>query len=781
MANESDPLSRLQVLDRLEVGPVQVGPDRIVAPYQLTTSSSSSTTELVFRYEEPVFDPDDEAHINMASMIAAQVALNYGLFCGEIVFHGPLDPIDERFLEEMAQNTAREIYVNKILGPNVFLTEEIQGLPPLRRSSYLQSRLVFPDGTEAIQSNWNAGDDRVAVLSSGGKDSLLSYGLLGDCGLEPHAIFINESGRHWYSALKAYRHLRSTRPQTTARVWTTADRVFAWMLRQLPFVRPDFHRVRADIYPIRLWTVAVFLFGALPILQRRGIGRLVIGNEYDTTREARHKGIRHYAGLYDQSRFFDVALSRYYQRKGWDLSQFSILRPLSEILVEKILASRYPDLHAVQVSCHAAHLQGDLVLPCGRCEKCRRIVGILVALDEDPSRCGYTEDQIERCLKEAWTKGFHQGAEDAEHLSWLLFGTGGEGRIHAPPIRTRPHEEVQRLRFHRRRSPMDSVPTRLRRPIYSIMLEYAKGAVRRSGRLWVPFDLMRDAALDRPYRFERRSEPKEADPLNRAQVDWTESGILLGEMNWPQAESRLQRSDTALLPVGALEQHGPHLPLDLDAWDADYLCRQVAERCGDPKPLVLPLIPYGVSYQHDDFPGTLSVRPETLASLIYEIGMSAARNGITKLVIVNGHGGNLPALKLAAQEINRDAHIFTSVDTGETSDVDVAAIADTDADLHAGEIETSTTLATRPHLVHMESALSCVPRFSSEYLDFTSTRSVEWFAHTERISPSGVLGDPTIASREKGERIWEIMIQNLVEFVEGIRKMTLDEIHDRRL
>ena len=137
--------------------------------------------------------------------------------------------------------------------------------------------------------------------------------------------------------------------------------------------------MRADIYPIRLWTVAVFLFGALPLMRKRGIDRLVIGDEFDTSTRVRHKGITHYDGLYDQSRWFDNAMSRYFRRKSWGVAQFSLLRPLSELLIEKILVERYPELLRLQLSCHAAHADGDEVLPCGRCEKCRRIAGMLLA------------------------------------------------------------------------------------------------------------------------------------------------------------------------------------------------------------------------------------------------------------------------------------------------------------------------------------------------------------------------------------------------------------------
>ncbi len=259
----------------------------------------------------------------------------------------------------------------------------------------------------------------------------------------------------------------------------------------------------------------------------------------------------------------------------------------------------------------------------------------------------------------------------------------------------------------------------------------------------------------------------------------TTPSFLWGELTWPEAQQRLKQVDTALLPVGAIEQHGPHLPLDTDAYDADVLCREVARRCSDPKPLVLPLIPYGVSYHHDDFSGTISVGPDTLSRMVHEVGKSVARHGINKLVIINGHGGNVPCLQFAAQLINRDVRIFTCVESGETSDSDVNALCETFNDVHAGEIETSTSLANRPELVQMDQAEAFVPKFSNHYLDFSSKRSVDWYARTERISPSGVLGDPTKASREKGEQMWGLMIEHLSAFIEELKAMTLDEIHQK--
>jgi creatinine amidohydrolase/Fe(II)-dependent formamide hydrolase-like protein len=776
-----DHLLKLKVIQRLEVGPVEVRPNRLLSPYSVTTAEGNVTFNLIYRFEEDVFDPKDHSSVNLASMIAAQVAINYGLFCDRIVFHDYLDKADTRFIEDMMVNTAREIYVMKFILPNPFLLGEVSSLPYVKKDNYLQAILDFPSRTEekTKSSLWTGDKSKHAVLSSGGKDSLLSFGLLKEIGRETHPIFINESGRHWYTALNGYRYFKATYPET-ARVWTNSDRLFSWMLRHMPFVRQDFARIRSDDYPIRLWTVAVFLFGALPLLRKREIGRIVIGDEFDSTIRSSHQGITHYNGLFDQSRYFDNALTRYYYQKGWDISQFSVLRPLSEILIEKILYQRYPFLQRHQVSCHATHIKGDRVFPCGKCEKCRRIVGMLKALDGDPANCGYTSRQIDECLKSLAEKGVHQESASAQHLSYLLSEKG----LTQKPLkkqRQQPHPEIMKVRIDNEKSPIHGTPVDLRKPLLQIFLKHADGISKRQGRIWIDFDLMNSPELLIPYPFEAPevSEDKREAPTSETEIAQN-SPYLLAEMTWPEAQARFKEVDVALLPVGSIEQHGPHLPLDTDAFDANYLAHRVAEACAPPKPLVLPLIPYGVSYHHEDFSGTLSISPKTLSQLVYEVGMNAARHGITKLVILNGHGGNIPALQYAAQMINRDAHIFSCVETGETSEKDIAALTETPNDVHAGEVETSTALANRPHLVKLDKAKKFIPRFSSKYLDFSSKRSVEWYARVAKISTTGVLGDPTKASREKGEKMWEIMIKHLVEFVEDLNNMSLDEIYHKR-
>jgi len=257
------------------------------------------------------------------------------------------------------------------------------------------------------------------------------------------------------------------------------------------------------------------------------------------------------------------------------------------------------------------------------------------------------------------------------------------------------------------------------------------------------------------------------------------STFMWEEMTWPEIEEYLKKVDTAILPCGAIEQHGPHLPVDIDYYDAKYMAYKVAEACEDPKPLVLPPIPYGVSYHHDAFKGTLSVTNDALSRFVYDIGMSLAKNGIKKIIILNGHGDNAPTLTYAAQMINRDAHIFVCVDTGESSDIDLYDLIDTPNDIHAGEIETSTSLAIRPDMVQMDKAVNETLKFGSKFLDYDDVRSVSWYVRTDKISESGVMGDATKATAEKGKKMWELMIKHMVHLVESIKNTPLDALYQK--
>lgn len=766
------------VRKELRVGPIELEPNRVKATYQITTKDNAvESKELIYSYSEKVFDPSSYESTNLASMMVAQVAMNYGLFFEEIVFDGVFGDTDQRFIRDMTENTSREIYVNKLILPNEFLEEEFRGVKVEKFRQYTSANIRFINTKyEHIIHTWSlkhTSTEDFVILSSGGKDSLLSYGLVKDMGRQAHPIFINESGRHWFTAINAFKYLGSIEPNT-AKVWCNSDRLFNWILRHLPFIKKNFANIRADIYPVRLWTVAVFLFGVLPIARKRKAGNILIGDEYDTTLKLSYDGVTHYGGLYDQSKYFDNALTRYYLKKGWNINQYSILRSLSELLILKILVKKYPKLQKQQVSCHAAHEKEGRIYPCGNCEKCRRIIGMLSALDADPGNCGYTPVQVSKGLKSLESKKVKQIGPDAAQLFYMLTEKGLINKTEHTRKLAKEHPYILKLRFDNERSMLSDMPVAVRRALLGLVLPYSNGSVQLKDRKWQDIEIMREETLNIPYPFAVE---------NQAAGDKTKSSsqeYMWEKLTWQEIEERLKVVDTAILPCGAIEQHGPHLPVDIDYFDAVYLAKKVAEASSNPKPFVLPPIPYGVSYHHEDFKGTISVTNDALSRFVYDIGMTLAKNGIRKIIILNGHGDNAPTLSYAAQMINRDAEIFVCVETGETSDIDLYDLIETPNDIHAGEIETSTALAIRPEMVKMDKAVNETLQFGSKYLDYTSERGVAWYVRTRRISESGVMGDPTKATEEKGRRMWEIMIAHLVRFVEEIKRSRLEDLYQKK-
>jgi creatinine amidohydrolase len=181
----------------------------------------------------------------------------------------------------------------------------------------------------------------------------------------------------------------------------------------------------------------------------------------------------------------------------------------------------------------------------------------------------------------------------------------------------------------------------------------------------------------------------------------------LTEMTGQEVEAAVARTRLILLPVGATEAHGPHLPLGTDTMEAREICRRVALRlAAQGREVVIgPVIPFGTSSFHLGFPGTVSISSRTLIALLAEIAASLHRTGFRDFVLVHGHDGNLPSMMVAAQEI---------VDTlPETRAVVLNWLAplsrvyhtiqrSTKGEGHGGEGETSRLLVTHPELVHPE-------------------------------------------------------------------------------
>jgi len=500
-------LDSFKVLKKLSVKNIHIEPKKVKATYHVEKYTGETVFfELIYSYEYAYFNKTNPQDVNLASMMLAQVALNYGLFFEIIEFDGLYDKTDQQFIKDMMENTSREILTNKLLIKNEFLKPPFDDLQFEKRERYTQAKLFFTntifDRLKLQREETDTDLNKFAILSSGGKDSLLTYGIIKEIG-EPYPVFINEAGRHWFTAINSYRYYKQSEPNTE-KPWCNSDRLFNWMLKQFLFIKENYASIRADIYPIRLWTVAVFLFGVLPVARKKGIGNILIGDEYDTTLKGNMEGITHYNGLYDQSKYFDNAMSRYYQAKGWKIYQFSILRSLSELLIMKALIKRYPELQRHQVSCHAAHEVDGRMFPCGKCEKCRRIIGMIKSLDENPEKCGYNEIQIQKGLAALSSKTVKQIGSDAAHLYFVMLDKNLVERNDFTRKAAKEHIEIMKLRFDQERSNLEDMPKYMRKPLFDILRLYSDGAVKRTNNKWIDIEITDDFLNETKYKLNEK-------------------------------------------------------------------------------------------------------------------------------------------------------------------------------------------------------------------------------------------------------------------------------------
>jgi len=201
-----------------------------------------------------------------------------------------------------------------------------------------------------------------------------------------------------------------------------------------------------------------------------------------------------------------------------------------------------------------------------------------------------------------------------------------------------------------------------------------------------------------------------------------------------------------LLPVGSMEQHGPHLPLATDTIISQGLARRLAERLDA---LLLPPIAYGDGWNNRGFPGTLSLSPATLRAIVLDIGRELRASGVRALIVVNGHFGNREPIARAARELHYALAFPTlALDYPDLERLAQEVCASAPAApgfYHADEVETSLALALMPSAVRMERAAAEYPRFPPTY------GAEPILLHT--FCESGVFGDPTAATAEKGERL----------------------------
>lgn len=249
-----------------------------------------------------------------------------------------------------------------------------------------------------------------------------------------------------------------------------------------------------------------------------------------------------------------------------------------------------------------------------------------------------------------------------------------------------------------------------------------------------------------------------------------ETEYRYNRLTWPEMNDAIARKKVVILPTGSTEQHGRHLPLDVDLFLTESVCLEVGRRAAD-RVLVLPPVSYGLNLHHIDFPGTIHIEPEVFIAFCLNITKSVAYHGFEKILIVNGHGSNGPLIDLVARRTVLETHsLCAAVGYARLAEDAFAAISDTPVLAHADEFETSLYLYLAADRVQMENAGRDNDRagryFSS---DSTGNFPVRLSDFWGRWTSSGVHGDATTAAAEKGAVIFEAAVSELVGVVDELR------------
>lgn len=257
--------------------------------------------------------------------------------------------------------------------------------------------------------------------------------------------------------------------------------------------------------------------------------------------------------------------------------------------------------------------------------------------------------------------------------------------------------------------------------------------------------------------------------------------ILYGDLTWQDINDAVAEKQVILLPVGSTEQHGPHLPLDVDNFLATSVCLEAAKRAPD-KILVAPTIPYGYNIHAMDFPGTIHVAYDHFVEFCTDVCKSFAYHGFKRIVIVDGHGSNEPLLQFVGRKtiLETDALVaafmwwnMLRVDPNFVKSFRESVFPGGAA--HACEVETSMYLHLGGDKVQMDKAQDNIAWYNHNgatgfrWVDAFGAGPVSVVEWTSTYTPNGVMGQPTLATADKGARIFEETVTRLVQFVNEFR------------
>ncbi|MGB5769960.1 MAG: creatininase family protein [Crocosphaera sp.] len=245
-------------------------------------------------------------------------------------------------------------------------------------------------------------------------------------------------------------------------------------------------------------------------------------------------------------------------------------------------------------------------------------------------------------------------------------------------------------------------------------------------------------------------------------------------LSWTEIDSMEDKENVVIVqPVGAIEQHGPHLPIIVDATISMGVLGKALEKLGSDVPAyALPCLYYGKSNEHWHFPGTITLNGTTLLSVITEVAESLYRSGFRKLVLMNSHGGQPQIMEIVARDLHQQYQDFSvfPLFTWRVPHIakELLTPQELEYGIHAGDAETSIILSLLPDQVNMSQAVKEYPQELPENSLLSMEGKLPFAWLTKELSQSGVMGDATAATKEKGDRLLASVSDGWVQVIKDV-------------
>jgi creatinine amidohydrolase len=250
----------------------------------------------------------------------------------------------------------------------------------------------------------------------------------------------------------------------------------------------------------------------------------------------------------------------------------------------------------------------------------------------------------------------------------------------------------------------------------------------------------------------------------------TTKKYLYENLTWPEIREAIRNEKVAIVPIGTIEDHGYHLPVNTDNMICWEICVEAVKRVPD-KTVLLPLVPYGINEHHFDFPGAIDIPGDVFIGFLLGITRSLAHHGFKRIILINAHGSNKHYVGIAARRTVIESNVLCVATTPMLlmgkENINKIRKSEPGGICHAGELETAIYLYRHPELVQMDKAVKEYGLQESDFFGWDKGKdNIEFMDWWSNISESGVVGNPTVATAESGKKFFDLAVNQLIKFIE---------------